>query len=400
MLEKQNIEQGTRIPYQVLSLILSWVYLNYTFIYCAYTYPGNFSYLHFFTLPYPVISGITVIFAFLFCDELQDLGTRVDLRERLALFLFHVGIFFTPLILIEKFYLIFSIAALVLLFTLFLQREINFNRLVLACGILWIDQLIRNPVQSPFWSLIFISLTLLVFISSNYFIKYRRYQIKRGESREFYWQANGIWIFSILIGGYLIWYLTPGLKESSILKTSGTSGTLPNKISSSPQFNVQFFIEVIIWISVLFFLLYVIYWVNEKLKRAPQLPMMIVKAALQKVTNEIERKIIQPWRANLMNPTDKVIFYYNRFCVTMGVFQLEKTPVQTPIEYQYQLLTKSPSIKERQEDVEFITELFQRALYGGEVITSVESRHFQKITEQIIQDQASAGNLSSNNRFK
>lgn len=374
----------TRTPYHYLAIVSAWALASITVAFAVLAAPESLPGRAIIWWLFPILYAVCAFAAYLLADLLEDFQSQRDLREKFAVFLVHIFLLTGHIPLLRGFWIIWSIAFVMIPFVLFLQREINFNRLALACGILWIARLIRVPAEPPLWTLLFASLVLLTLISSRYFTIYRRYGVEHGEAPRHFWLTAGIWIASISLIAGAASFLLPTLTPVRFTPPASQHGI--SDPGALPPIDTPFLIEVLFWTALVIGILYLIYFIRSKFHGKGQTPFEIARSTIQRVKEELDRKVVQPWRANLMNPADRVIFHYNQFCESMARFNLPRRHSMTPAEYSAFLHDHSRSGHVRRDDLQFISELFQKALYGAEVITSIDSRHFHRIAQEIIRD--------------
>ncbi|GAB4315442.1 MAG: hypothetical protein Kow0059_07530 [Candidatus Sumerlaeia bacterium] len=385
----------SRTPYHGLALAGNWALASACIAAAALTHPGPMPGRIVLIWGAPAIYALTAAVSWELADLLEDFQRQLGLREKFAFFLAHVALLFSHVPAVGRFYLVWAMAALFVPLLLFLQREVNFNRLALAAGLTWWARLVRRPDEGPWLTLAFMALMIVAFLSSHHFLMYRRYGVTKGEKPGFFWRVAGLWIAAMTAGGLVIWLLLPRL-EPVADRAAASASTLrpPSPPAGPPPVDLNFLLEALLWTSLIFGLLYGIYWIRAKWGGRRGVPFEAARTTLERVKDSVERRVLHPWRANLMNPADQVIFYYNLFCESMGRFNLGRRPAMTPVEYEAFLRERSGDvIRERGEDLNFITTVFQRALYAGGEVSSVESRHFHRLTGQIIKayEQLKAG---------
>lgn len=371
-------------PYHKTAIFAAWALTSYAVAMAVWGAPHQLPGREIIWWMFPVLYAICTVAALGLADLLDDFQRQLGLREKFAFFLAHAFLFLAPMPVLRGFWLVWGLGLLMMPLLLFLQREINFNRLALTCGLLWLSRLARHHDDPPWWTLGFAALLLLMLIASHYFTAYRRYWVERGEAPLYFWRMAGLWIAGIMVTGGLAWFILPKLTPVEFITPPPPAAGQALEPRSQSPINLTFIFEVFFWSALIFGILYAIYWIRSKIRGGNKIPFQIARSTLQRVKEEIDRKVVQRWRANLMNPTDRVIFYYNMFCEAMGRFGLSRRPAMTPCEYRGFLMERSGIGRDRQDDLDFITELFQKALYGGDDIPSVDSRHFHRLAQEIL----------------
>lgn len=316
---------------------------------------------------------IPTFFCFYFRELLNDLFVQFQYKEKFALFLGHLFFFLSPTFLGI---MSFSLSAILMNFPLLLTllRPHNFvrlyfwNSLILSCVILY------NPNISIYYLFVFIILLTITMLFDYFFFKTEIYnETRKIKVKELAGIILSFVLFPSIIGlgmSFLIPEMQP-VKFDELFKNQRHFIETQQKSQSL----LRILIEAIILILLISLMLALLNYIQKKLiKKKVILPkgsQARIDEYEPKYTNLIKKKIFSVGN----DIRSKIIHLYNLFIEETGEAGFKRKISSTPSEYASDFYQ---SFNYKFKDIFKITELFEKARYGKEVMDDTDLIEFEQ----------------------
>jgi len=318
-----------------------------------------------------VLFGGAIIFAMTFQSLLNDFFRQFNYGERFAFFLMHCVFFFFPLFIFQKFYIVFSFLFLNLFILLCLVMPRQFTRLYASNLFLVCVMIIKSPRMSPLWPLVgFILIGLSMSLDYFYFKVYHY-----GEKRALPFKEFGIialrYILPPLFLAGIIYWLLPPLNS----RIRSFTFEIPQEEAALPPPDMFGLIVKTVLVAILLMIaIALLSWIQKKLRGGKPAPVIVMKGVVRRVRKFVQEKILQPAREKLLDPRDRIIHEYNRFCEEMGKSGFERPLFQTPLEYAERL---KPYTGDLEDHLIKITNTFEGVMYAARAAEENDALEFK-----------------------
>ncbi len=360
-----------KIEYEHILLMLTFIQTFYTAL-IALKYNLNKSPYIIAPLIF-ILYFIPVIFSYIFKIIINDFLIQFQYKEKFALFLAHVFLFFLPMFIGVR-SLSVSIIVMSFLLLLLLQKEINYFRVYFFNSLLFVNVILYNPkidflIPSVFIFLLSASMLFdyLTFKALSYNEK-RKIQIRQLILLLF------VFIFLPVVLTYAISIFIPEMKTLSI------DDVLRKKYDFSDigrQRNTtiaRLLIESAILVVAVSVLIALLSWLQSKFQKRKIIPIHDMQ---MEITELEPMQYVEKSRKVFAVPSgirSKIIHLYSLFIEDLNSAGMKKEPSSTPREYAHNLKEKSGDFS---EDILVTTDIFEQARYGNDELSESDYNIFE-----------------------
>lgn len=328
-----------------------------------------------------VVYGGAVLFSLSLQDLLGDFIRQMGYREKFTFFLFHCLFFFLPTFIMMRFFIVFALLSLNLFILLYLALPTAFTRLYCVNLFLMCTAVIKSPTASPVWMFTCIFLIGLSMMLDHFHFKTKSYDEKRVmKSRELL-KIVTRYVLAPMVFGILVFMILPSFphqyKVSPVIQPEAPR----RPVSLTPSQTMDFIFDAVIMALFIMLSLAFLVWLQKKMRRGKKTDELPATGIMQKVQKFVREKILPHEETIPLNPRDKIIYEYNRFCKLMDKKGYGRKIFETPREYEGHLLKPAPYMEKA---IHQIASLFEKVQFGNSPVTESDAAGYRETVEYAV----------------